>query len=240
MGFVAVHVATDRPADDVGAQDRVKPARFATALRALIRCAFRCALLIVRRQIRQPRVVVGTRFTFANGTAATVYRETIIERSPARMPAMLEVCFRLRHVHSPLAHALFRWESELNTVLFAGFPGLISKLWFTQDERGLYRGLYEWDGPELAVSYVRSLWWVLALVSEPDSIDFHVVPGWRRADLAEDTLAPDQKCSPGSRQWWRVTGTSPSMPLHASAGDEAPGTGSDGAELLGPVGSIVP
>ncbi len=42
-------------------------------------------------------------------------------------------------------------------MLFAGFSGLISKLWLDHDENDLYRGLYQWDDPELALAYVRSL-----------------------------------------------------------------------------------
>ena len=47
-------------------------------------------------------------------------------------------------------HALFRWESLLNTPLFVGFPGFVSKLWLADDEHGFYRGLYEWNGPARA------------------------------------------------------------------------------------------
>ena len=60
--------------------------------------------------------------------------------------------------------AAFPSESLLNTPLFVGFPGFVSKLWLTHDQRGRYRGLYEWDGPARAHAYVRALWWVLALV----------------------------------------------------------------------------
>ncbi|HEY6313967.1 MAG TPA: hypothetical protein VIY52_24655 [Streptosporangiaceae bacterium] len=48
--------------------------------------------------------------------------------------------------------------------------GLVSKLWLADDERGRYRGLYEWDGPRLAENYARALWRVLALVSVPGFI----------------------------------------------------------------------
>ena len=50
------------------------------------------------------------------------------------------VSFRLRRVRSERLHRLFRLESELNTILFAGFPGFVSKLWFVNDERGVYQG----------------------------------------------------------------------------------------------------
>ena len=57
------------------------------------------------------------------------------------------------------------------------------------DERGAYRGLYEWDGADRATHYARSLWRVLALVSEQGSIGYRVVPGVGRDEaLAEPAL----------------------------------------------------
>ena len=47
----------------------------------------------------------------------------------------------------------------------------------------MYRGLYEWDGAARARAYARALWWVLALVSVPGSIDYTVLPGRHRDDL---------------------------------------------------------
>ena len=56
-----------------------------------------------------------------------------------RKPCVLVVEFRLQAVRGR-GHAMFRRESLLNTPLFAGFPGLVSKLWLADDERGRYRG----------------------------------------------------------------------------------------------------
>src|SRR5262249_60837442 len=94
---------------------------------------------------------------FADGTSAQVFRETVAERGPARNPCVLVVEFRLRAVRG-WGHAAFRRESLLNTPLFAGFPGFVSKLWLAHDDRGRYRGLYEWDDPLLAEGYARALW----------------------------------------------------------------------------------
>jgi hypothetical protein len=58
----------------------------------------------------------------------------------------------------------------------------VSKLWLANDERGRYRGLYEWDGPRRAED-ARALWRVLALVSVPSSIHYIVLPGLRRDEL---------------------------------------------------------
>ena len=47
-------------------------------------------------------------------------------------------------------------------------------------EHETYRGVYEWDGAARAEHYARALWRVLALVCEPGSIDYRVLPGTRR------------------------------------------------------------
>jgi hypothetical protein len=174
---------------------------------ALARCARRTVMLLGRRSIHQPEAHVGSRISFADGTTATVYRETVVDRDAPASPAVLVVAFRLRRVRSRWAHALFRLESELNTVLFVGFPGFMSKLWLTNDGNGVYRGIYEWDDPALAHAYVRALWWPLALVSEPTSIHYVVLPGLRRAEVLGHPK-PADACEPeGAKTWWRITDT---------------------------------
>jgi hypothetical protein len=161
--------------------------------------------MILRRRIHQPAENVGRRIRFADGTTAEVYRETVIDRPPPQLPVVLVVCFRLRGIRRGWGHALFRLESELNTVLFAGFPGLISKLWLRHDRRGVYRGLYQWDDPAQAVAYVRALWWVLALVSERGSIHYVVLPGVDRDELvAKPALVETVAAATGG--WWRPAG----------------------------------
>jgi hypothetical protein len=145
---------------------------------------------------------VGRRVWFADGTSATVYRETVIQRAPPADPTVVVVGFRLRKVRSDWAHLLFRVESELNTVLFAGFDGLVSKLWMRHDQHHTYRGIYQWDGPDLAVSYVKALWWVLALASEPGSIHYAVLPGLLRDDVLDNPSLVDSVNTAGGG-WWR-------------------------------------
>ena len=101
-------------------------------------------------------------------------------------------------------HTLFRWESLLNTPLFVGFPGFVSKLWLANDRRGVYCGVYEWDGPERAEHYARSLWRVLALVCEPRSIHYRVVPGLRRDALLIDPHRLDATAPEERVAWWRL------------------------------------
>src|SRR5438132_299291 len=128
------------------------PLPYPAALRALARCSASTARLLRQHRLRLPVQRVGTRLHFADGTAARVYRETVAGRGATEDPCVLVVEFRLRAVRGR-AHAAFRWESLLNTPLFAGFPGFVSKLWLAHDERGRYRGLYEWDGSQRADHY---------------------------------------------------------------------------------------
>ena len=115
------------------------------ALAALAGCALRVLNLLARGRIRVPRGNVGLRLSFADGTRSWVFRETRLELDePPRRPCVLVLRFRLRAVRGR-GHAVFRRESLLNTILFAGFPGLITKLWIAADSNGVYRGLYEYD-----------------------------------------------------------------------------------------------
>ncbi len=178
------------------------PLAYRAALWAVTSCAASTARLLWRRRMHLPRGHVGMRLRFADGTSARVYRETVVDRDATRDPCVLVVGFRLRAVRG-WGHAVFRWESLLNTPLFAGFPGLVSKLWLADDERGRYRGLYEWDDPKLAEAYARALWRVLALVSVPGSIHYVVLPGLRRDELLArpQVLAGE---AADAAAWWRL------------------------------------
>ena len=179
------------------------PLAYPATLRALAGCFVDTARLLRQRRLHLPKDRVGMRLRFADGTSARVFRETTVDRGATLDPCVLVVEFRLRAVRGR-GHAVFRRESLLNTPLFAGFPGLVSKLWLADDERGRYRGLYEWDSPRLAENYARALWRVLALVSVRGSIHYVVLPGLRRDEL----LAQPQGCPAPRRAaaWWRLTG----------------------------------
>ncbi|MGH3508511.1 MAG: hypothetical protein ACRDO2_15035 [Nocardioidaceae bacterium] len=176
------------------------------AWRAVARCVVESARMLATGVVHWPRVSVGRRLRFADGTTGEVYRETAVAR-PAVEPCLLVVCFRLRLVRGP-GHVLFRWESWLNTPLFVGFPGFVSKLWLAEDEHGRYRGVYEWDGADPAEHYARSLWRVLALVSEPRSIGFRVVPGLRRDEVLADPGLLEGRGGPPAPDWWCLVGMS--------------------------------
>ena len=173
------------------------------AVRAEARCIVSTARLLAHHRVHRPTGHVGTLLSFADGTTSRVYRETVVEGVPVD-PCVLLVAFKLRAVHG-WGHVLFRWESLLNTPLFVGFPGFVSKLWLAHDENGVYRGFYDWDGADRAEYYARSLWRVLALVSVPGSIHYQILPGCRRDDLLAD---PDRivDASGTWARWWRLVG----------------------------------
>jgi hypothetical protein len=180
------------------------PLAYPAAVRALAGCFTDTARLLWRRRMHLPSQRVGTRLRFGDGTSARVFRETAVDRGPTADPCVLVVEFRLRAVRGR-GHAAFRRESLLNTPLFAGFPGLVSKLWLADDERGRYRGLYEWDGQRLAENYARVLWRVLALVSVRGSIHYVVLPGLRRDVLLDNPRVLDGGTGDAAT-WWRLAG----------------------------------
>jgi hypothetical protein len=151
--------------------------------------------MLARHQVHLPGDQVGLRLRFADGGVGRVYRVTVVDAPPDRDRCALIVSFRLRGVRG-WGHRAFQLASLLNTVLFVGFPGFVSKLWVAADDRGVYRGVYEWDEPDLAMAYARSLWRVLALVSVRGSITFTVVPG----PGSEDVVSAVGACIVGRAQ----------------------------------------
>mgnify|MGYP006199268995 CR=1 FL=1 len=96
--------------------------------------------MLTRGEIHQPQENVGQVIRFADGSSGRVYRETTVDHPVPLDPCVLVVAFRLRAVRGR-GHTAFEWESLLNTPLFVGFPGFVSKLWLAHDGHGTYRGL---------------------------------------------------------------------------------------------------
>ena len=184
--------------DDIEAGHRPLPRGQAWA--SVGHCLASTLALVAGRRIHQPRAHLGRIVRFADGTSARVYRETVVDRPATVAPAVLVVAFRLRAVRGR-GHALFRRESLLNTPLFVGFPGFVSKLWLTADEREVYRGLYQWDDSQQAERYARALWRVLELVCEPGSIRYRIVPGALRNAMLDH---PERITADPVGAWWRV------------------------------------
>jgi hypothetical protein len=166
------------------------------------RCFAASLRLLLGRRLHQPSDNLGRRLRFADGSAASVYRETLVVDAEPREACALVVRFRLRLVRG-WGHTAFRWESELNTPLFVGFPGFVSKLWLAHDQQGYYRGVYDWDGPDRAERYARSLWRVLALLSQPESIGYIVLPGLRRDQLVTGAPLDGAVAAEAGSAWWR-------------------------------------
>lgn len=182
------------------------PLPIPVAATAVARCVATTARLLVHRRISMPDALVGTRLRFGDGTTGVVYRETVIPTAIPRETCVLVVEFQLRAVRRGWAHAMFRRESLLNTLLFVGFPGFVSKLWLAHDEHGVYRGLYEWDGAERAQAYARALWRVLALVSVRGSIHYRVLPGLTRERLLAGSRDLVGSAVADGADWWRLVG----------------------------------
>lgn len=180
------------------------PVSLSAAVVAELRSTARFWPMLVNARLCQPRRHVGARLTFGNGASAHVFRETIAARRRTEAPALLVIEFRLRAVHGR-AHRLFERESILNTLLFAGFPGFVSKLWLTADQNGVYRGIYEWDGADRAETYARVMYRILAMVSRRGSVACHVVPGESRAQFLAHTERLAGNAPPESDAWWRVS-----------------------------------
>jgi hypothetical protein len=104
------------------------PLPWPSAGTGLLRCVAATAELLARRRTHLPRQLVGTQLRFADGTTARVFRETTVDRDEPQNPCLLVVRFRLRLLRGRW-HRLFLWECILNTPLFVGFPGFVSKLW---------------------------------------------------------------------------------------------------------------
>jgi hypothetical protein len=179
------------------------PLPYGVALRELGRCVIRTARLLAGRRVHLLPEHVGLRLRFADGTSARVYRETVVDSGECPDTCVLVVEFRLRLVRG-WGHAVFRWESLLNTPLFIGFPGFCTKLWLAHDQNGVYRGLYQWDSAWRAERYARSLWRVLALGSVPGSIHYVVLPGLRRDDVLRDPHLLDDAAGSDPASWWRL------------------------------------
>ena len=182
----------------------LRPFPLRSAVRSLCGCVFRTGALLRRHAISQPTDHLGQVLRFGDGSGGRIYRETVVQTAAVDSPVVLVVGFRLRWVRGR-GHELFRAESLLNTPLFVGFPGFVSKLWLAHDDNGVYRGFYQWNGLELADAYVRALWWVLALVSVRGSTRYVVLPALRRDDVLTDPTVLEG-IAPGQRQaWWRLT-----------------------------------
>ena len=158
--------------------------------------------LVANGRLTSPKENLGARLSFADGSSSFVFRETAVTEARTNAPTLLVIQFRLAALSSNrLLHASFRRECALHTPLFAGFSGFRSKLWIDDVETGVYRGVYEWQGGDLARRYAARMVALLAPFSNEGTARYQVVEGLRRDDfLLHPDLAPDDI----EGDWWRL------------------------------------
>ena len=178
---------------------------FLTVIWAELKCFLSTLSLLVRGQIRMPRDMVGRKMVFADGTQSEIYRETAMRHLGIAPRVILAVRFRLRLIGSSrVGHALFRFESLFNTVLFAAHRGFHTKLWLTDRSTNYYRGIYEWRDGESAATYAEVLRVVLAPWVQPGSFAYRVIDGIRRPEFLEGQIVRDSS-EPPEDLWWLPT-----------------------------------
>ena len=120
---------------------------------------------------------------------------------------MLAVRFRLRFIGSSrVGHALFRFESLFNTLLFAAHRGFHTKLWLTDRDTGFYRGIYEWEDEDSAIKYAETLRVVLAPWAQEGTFAYRVIQGARRPDYLKGRIPASVDIS-REDEWWMPVAT---------------------------------
>ena len=168
-----------------------------------MRCAISTLALIALRKLAQPEDLAGSFIEFADGSVSKIYRETSMRDVATTPQVMLAVRFRLRFIGSSrFLHALFRFESLFNTLLFAAHRGFHSKLWLTDAATDCYRGIYEWEDNASALEYVETLRIVLAPWVQRGSFAYRILNGVSRSDFLEGRL-PIADAVTDDDRWWQ-------------------------------------
>ena len=159
--------------------------------------------LVASRGLTSPKGNVGARLRFADGSSSFVFRETAATDVGTSDPTLLVIQFRLAALGSDrLLHAAFRRECVLHTPLFAGFPGFRSKLWIDDLETGVYRGIYQWQGGDLARHYAARMVALLRPFSNAGTARHQVVEGVLRDEfLMRPEVVPNARTE---GDWWRL------------------------------------
>lgn len=179
-----------------------RPPSPVNAMLAEIRCILQTLVLVATGKIGMPREEVGRMIVFADGSASRIYRETTLRTEGSSDAVLLVVRFRLKLIgRNRLAHALFRFESLFNTVLFAAHRGFRTKLWLTDTTTGFYRGIYEWEGSDAAVHYAEVLRVVLASWVEAGSFGYRVIEGTHRDRFLDGRVDAEEVDDSGAL-WW--------------------------------------
>ena len=168
------------------------------AWRAVARCVVESARMLATGVVHWPRVNVGRRLLFADGTTGRGLPGDRGRTATCRAVPSGRV---LQAPPGPRSRTRAVPVGELaEHPAVRGVPGVRVQALARPGRAGRYRGVYEWDGAEPAEHYARSLWRVLALVSEPRSIDFRVVPGLRRDEALADPGLLEGRSGPAARR----------------------------------------
>ncbi len=171
------------------------------------RCVIATIGLIRRGRLSMPPTIVGTRLRFADGSVSRIYRETVMRGMNTSPRVMLAVRFRLRFLGSSrVGHALFRFESLFNTLLFAAHRGFHTKLWLTDRVTDFYRGIYEWEDEVSAIEYAETLRVVMTPWAKKGTFEFRVIQGAKRPEYLEGRIPPTVDVAPGDDWWVPVAG----------------------------------
>ena len=151
-----------------------------------------------------PRELLGVGLRFQDGTSPFVFRETARRNASTDDPAVIVIQFRLTFLGSnPSLHAAFRRECILHTPLQAGFPGFRSKLWADDVPTGVYSGIYEWQGADLASQYAERMVGLLKPFSSPGTARYHVIEHRQRSDFLSNRREAGDSGS--SSCWWQLS-----------------------------------
>jgi hypothetical protein len=120
---------------------------------------------------------VGAAVALPDGRRFVVFRESTCEGVGGSQPVTLAVWFHLRGVPAGahLRRHLFERLCILNTILFAGFPGYLVKLWMVDPSTADFAGLYAWRSAEEADTYGRYITAVLKPLSKAGSVGYRVL-----------------------------------------------------------------
>lgn len=85
----------------------------------------------------------------------------------------------------------------------SSFPGFVSKLWLSHDEREVYRRIYQWSGAARAEAYAEALSLILRPVCVRGSVSYQVIPGEVREEFVAGRveLARKHSIRLGAQSW---------------------------------------
>ena len=174
-GLAAVMIVRGSRVDRSRLRETPGPER--GVLSTAVRCLLVTIALLGRRRLHLRPGSIGQARYLPDGRRFDVYRET--ERTSdvaSTEPVTLSVWFHLRGISggARVRQRAFERVSLVNTMLFAGVDGFLTKLWMVDPATGDWAGLYTWDTAERADRYGRYITAVLRPFCRPGSVGHEV------------------------------------------------------------------